>query len=259
MKYIFFLLICFAASISYRKKWLTISGSVLSVVVGSLIMFGVGFKGIAILGAFFVSSSLVSQRRKRVATYYGIEQKNSQRDGIQVLANGGVAALLSTVYMIYPTEALWFGIVGAFSCATSDTWASEIGPLSSKRPISIRTMRSVTPGTSGAISVLGTIAALAGSIFIVTISFFLDRNVSLSDLLILSTIGFLGQWIDTILGAIKQRRLKCIKCGQLTEQKVHCEMKTVHQSGWYWLQNDAVNLISISFSAILAIIYFQIK
>ncbi|MEQ6375903.1 DUF92 domain-containing protein [Bacillaceae bacterium S4-13-56] len=259
MKYIFFLLICLAAYISYRKKWLTISGSLLSVIVGSLIMFGVGLKGIVILGAFFVSSSLVSQRRKRIANYYGIEQKSSQRDGVQVLANGGVAALLSTLYMTYPTEALWFGIIGDFSCATSDTWASEIGPLSSKRPISIRTMKSVTPGTSGAISVLGTIAALVGSAFIVTISFFLDRNISFLDLLILSMIGFFGQWIDTILGALKQRKLKCTKCGQLTEQKVHCEMKTVHQSGWYWLQNDAVNFIAISFSAILAVLYFEIR
>lgn len=259
MMLVYFFLICIAAIISYYKKWLTITGSVFSVVVGSLIMFGIGFNGIVILGAFFISSSVISQRRKRKSALYGMEQKSSQRDGIQVLANGGVAAFLSALYMLYPTDAFWFGIIASFSCATSDTWASEVGPLSSRQPISVRTFKAVTPGTSGAISLLGTIAALCGSIFITSISLVLDRNLTLLDWFVLAFIGFIGQWIDTILGAFKQRKMQCPTCGQITEQKLHCERTTVHQSGWYWLQNDFVNFISIVTSAILAILYFQIK
>ncbi len=60
---------------------------------------------------------------------------------------------------------IWLmGFIVCIASANSDTWASEIGSLSKKNPIYIRTFKRIERGTSGAISLLGSIAALSGSL-----------------------------------------------------------------------------------------------
>ena len=105
--------------------------------------------------------------------------------------------------------------------ANSDTWASEIGTLSKNKPIYIRTFKRIEKGTSGAVSLLGAIAALLGSLLIslLAIGFF---NWSFH-FFIIFIFGFLGNVIDTIIGAFYQQVYVCSKCGIETEKKIHCE------------------------------------
>ena len=98
--------------------------------------------------------------------------KGSQRDWQQVMANGGLAAMASALY--YFTEApIWLlGFCICIAAANSDTWASEIGSMSKGKPISIKTFKRVDRGTSGAVSLLGTFAAVVGS-FIIALAAYL--------------------------------------------------------------------------------------
>lgn len=58
------------------------------------------------------------------------------------------------------------GFMVCLASSNSDTWASEIGSLSRKKPIYIRTFKRIERGTSGAISGLGTVAAFAGLFYL---------------------------------------------------------------------------------------------
>ena len=51
-----------------------------------------------------------------------------------------------------------------FACCLGDTLASELGILSPTPPILITTLKSVPPGTNGAISLGGTLASIAGGL-----------------------------------------------------------------------------------------------
>ena len=49
-----------------------------------------------------------------------------------------------------------------FACCMGDTLASELGILSSSPPILLTTLRTVPPGTNGALSLVGTAASIGG-------------------------------------------------------------------------------------------------
>lgn len=49
-----------------------------------------------------------------------------------------------------------------FACCMGDTLASELGILSSTPPILLTTLKTVPPGTNGALSLLGTAASIGG-------------------------------------------------------------------------------------------------
>lgn len=139
--------------------------------------------------------------------------------------------------------------------ANSDTWASEIGSLSKRRPLSIKHFKQVEPGTSGAMSFLGTFAAIMGS-FSIAIIAMLSYSLSFSTLFIIFVFGFLGNILDTLLGAFIQVTYRCPSCEMVVESKWHCNRKTVHMSGNTIVNNDLVNLSSCALASILGVLFF---
>jgi len=136
--------------------------------VGALV-FGLGGPAWALLVIlFFLSSSLVSRWRDDIkAKPSAVFAKGSRRDAGQVLANGAVAALLAVAHLFFPEAApLFAAFVGALAAVTADTWATEVGLLSDAPPVLITSGEPVERGTSGGVTVLGTVAATAGATLI---------------------------------------------------------------------------------------------
>ena len=137
--------------------------------VGTAIFGFGGWVWAGTLVAFFVTSSLLSHYREaqkeRVAEKFA---KGARRDLGQTLANGGLPAAAGARGRArtggdspaYPVLALAF--FGAVAAVNADTWATEIGVLARTQPRLITTGRPAPRGTSGAITSLGTCAALAG-------------------------------------------------------------------------------------------------
>jgi uncharacterized protein (TIGR00297 family) len=246
-----------AVIMAYYDRLLTISGAITAFVVGFLVVLGLGMKGLVILGLFFVSSSSwskVKSANKRKAEELLV--KGSQRDWQQVLANGGLAAVASGLYYLTDDSIWLLGFCICIAAANSDTWASEIGSMSKGKPISVKTFKQAERGTSGAVSLLGTFAAVVGSFLIALSSFFLfDLNVM--EFYWIFLFGFFGNLVDTILGAFVQASYQCLDCRILTEKQTHCGKKTKLIKGFHFLNNDTVNFLSVFFALVMGILTIE--
>jgi uncharacterized protein (TIGR00297 family) len=233
------------------NKALSNSGVIAAVAVATVTC-AAGWSWGAILIAFFISGTLLSrigEPRKR-SIMADIVEKGSQRDWRQVLANGGVYSAAALASLAWPAFAWKVIGIGAIAACTSDTWATEIGTLSSSSARSIKSFKRVPPGTSGGITLTGTLASLAGGIFIAAAALLLGWPRIVIPSAVIG--GFLGAIFDSILGATLQRRRWCEQCQRGTERAVHtCGKPTMDIGGIAWLDNDGVNLVSSMFGALV--------
>ncbi|KAH9020323.1 integral membrane protein DUF92-domain-containing protein [Lactarius pseudohatsudake] len=167
------------------------------------------------------------------------------------------------------SRALLFIVLGHFACCMGDTLASELGILSSTPPILLTTLKTVPPGTNGALSLLGTGASIGGGMAMGWMMWaaLSVENAACRDqtgdlfLLLLgwgAIAGGLGSLLDSLLGATLQRTQYSITSKRiLTDASIvpedGSEVKDV--SGADVLSNNNVNLISSTLTA-LALGYF---
>ncbi len=94
--------------------------------------------------------------------------------------------------------------IASIAAVTADKFGSEIGVLNPADPISLFTFKAVKPGTSGAMSVLGTVASLAGSAAIGFCGMFVF-GLNPTQALVISMAGLLGCVADTMFGVLEER------------------------------------------------------
>lgn len=252
-----------AAALAYRAKLLTRGGALTAFLLG-WIVFGLGgWQWAVVLIAFFVSSSILSllfrKRKKQVEKMYA---KGGVRDAAQVLANGGVAGVFVILHFIFPSSGLpWAGSCAALAAANADTWATELGVLNRSKPVMIVSGKAVEPGTSGAISLVGTIAAMAGSALIAVLSWLLrPEELGGAQILILFLAGIFGSLVDSWLGAMLQAIYFCPACQKETERHpLHgCGSESVLIRGKAWMNNEWVNFVCTISASILAVVLFLV-
>ncbi len=254
----------------YAAGSLSAGGAAGAFAVGTAV-FGLGgpIWGV-LLVVFFASSSLLSEwhadHKAGAAARFA---KGSRRDLGQVLANGGLPALLALAQASRPDLDLFPAFVGALAAVTADTWATEVGLLSVVRPRLITTGRLVPPGTNGGVTVLGTSAAAAGGLVIGlaaallvgvadigrlgVLSPVLFNPAGLPFLLIAPVAGLASSACDSWLGATLQAVYRDPATGGETEQPMGPD-GTANDlvRGWPWLTNDGVNLCASVVGAALA-------
>ncbi|KAB8141973.1 DUF92 domain-containing protein [Chloroflexia bacterium SDU3-3] len=248
--------------IAYRRKSLTWDGWIGAVITGTLTF---GFGGWAFgltLIFFFTTSSLLShykQRRKQALAGEKFE-KGGQRDFAQAMANGGVGALISLAFGLSgePWQLLLF--VGVLATVTADTWATELGILSSAAPHSILTMKPVPRGTSGGISLVGTAAGALGALAIgacFALITLVERGNALLWLPLIACVGgTCGNLADSLLGATVQAMYHD-PLGNETERPAAQGVTHSLARGWRWMNNDAVNLLSSLIGGIVALLLYM--
>ena len=246
------------AYLAYRRGSLSPSGAAGAVIVGTLIFGLGGWVWGVVLGVFFVTSSLLShfKEREKAAVAEKFE-KGHRRDMGQVLANGGLGALIALMSAIVPESAVaggvWFALfTGVMATVTADTWATELGTLSRAAPRLITTGRPVEVGTSGGVSPLGTGVSFGGGLLIGLTAGVLGAVAGLLPWSAAVVVGFIGalsgaagSLIDSLMGATIQQIYYCDTCRKETERKIHrCGTTTRPLRGWSWMNNDLVNLIA---------------
>lgn len=221
---------------------LTPAAALAAIVVGTAVGTGTGWVGLVALGTFFVSSSAVSRLTERFQPAW-VDAKGNRRDTWQVWANGGVAAAGGMLGLLGQSQiALWI-VLPSLAAAAADTWATSFGALSRSDPIHVWRRVSVPKGTSGGVSLIGTLGGVAGAGLVA----FLPRLVGAPPFLCAAAflIGILGMVADSILGGTVQGRFECPVCGLPSERTRHrCGAPTRLAGGIPWLGNDGVNLFA---------------
>jgi len=246
------------ALLAWRAGALKPSGAFAAVITGGLIFGLGGLPWATLLLAFFISSSALSRAfSRRKAGLSEKFAKGSQRDWGQVLANGGLGALLALALLAFPAQSWpWIAFAGAMAAVNADTWATEVGVFSASRPRLITTGKAVEAGTSGGITSLGYLAALSGAalIAILAVIFSPDGNQLLQAAGI-TLAGLAGTSFDSFLGATVQGIYYCPSCQKETERypRHTCGSQTIHQRGWRWLNNDWVNFLCSLVGALAAL------
>jgi len=272
------------ASLAYLRRSVTGGGAITGAFLGFLIFLAGGGFYWSVLMAFFFSSNVLGRIKSgRRAVAETITEKGGRRDTVQVLANGGLAAAMAVAHGLTGSPVFMFGFAIALAAATADTWASEIGVLSNREPLSILTMRPVPRGTSGGVSLLGLFAAGGGAFFI-GLWFAAGYGIAaatalppvdgpgslptpgavtanwnaLETLVLIAMItagGFLGSLVDSLLGATVQAQywdgLREAVTERRTDERGELNRLT---RGWPLLNNDAVNALSGIISTVVLVL-----
>jgi len=253
-----FLLSLAISVVAYRGRSLSWSGVLGATLVGT-ITFGLGgWRWGLLLIAFFVLASLLSHYRRGQKRVLAEKfAKGHRRDLGQVLANGGLGALLAILYFFQPTDLLFAAFLGSMAAVSADTWATELGVLSPRSPRLITTGKVVSVGTSGGVTLWGIMASIAGALTMGGVAWLLlaqEGTATLVSILLLASFsGLLGSLVDSLLGATLQGIYLCPRCRVETEKVLHrCGHQTTHIRGWRWFNNDLVNLASSLLGAIVA-------
>lgn len=244
--------------VAWRLGSLSRSGAWAAAVTGGLIFGLGGLPWAALLLTFFFSSSVLSKAFKSRKTKISEKfSKGSQRDWGQVLANGGLGTLFVILYAIFPEQpTIWFAYAGVMASVNADTWATELGVLNPSRPRLITNRQPVEPGTSGGISLYGTLATIGGAALIGLAGAAISPAGDRLSLILAATLGGVcGSLFDSLLGATVQAIYHCPQCDKETERyPIHaCGTETVQIRGWKWLNNDLVNLLASSIGALIAV------
>ena len=233
---------------SYRLRFLSGSGSVALILLGTLV-FGVGgwtFAG-PILAFFVLSSALSKIGKRRKNKLLSMFEKSGTRDAGQVFANGGVAALMLIFWYFSRDNFFYVAYIASLAAVTADTWATEIGVLAKGNPRSILTFKSVPMGTSGGISFIGTLGTLLGSLVLTASGLLFSPHASprffgWPEAALVLVAGVLASMVDSLLGATVQAQFLCPACKKITEKHELCDsVNTLFHRGYRWINNDVVN------------------
>jgi uncharacterized protein (TIGR00297 family) len=244
------------ALLAYRARALDRSGAWAAALTG-LFIFGLGGFGWAVvLLTFFISSSGLSKvfgkRKQSLGEKFA---KGSRRDWGQVLANGGLGSLLALLHVFTAGQLWpWLAFAGAMATVNADTWATEIGVLSKRPPRLVTTGKIIERGASGGITLLGTLATLAGGALIGLLAGLFSSEGVWKIAVAVTLAGLAGSLLDSLMGGTVQAIYRCPTCDKETERHpVHsCGTPTVQARGLSWLNNDLVNFIASLFGAAVA-------
>lgn len=180
------------------KGILDTKGVALALIFGFLLIFFGGANYLILMLWFFVLAIIVTRYEYETKKELGLYEH--ERSWENVFSNGLVPVILA-----YLSPHIGFmPFVASIAAVTADKFGSEVGVLDKNNPISILSFKEVKPGTSGAISKVGTVASLSAGILIGIGAIFLF-GITPEKAVIVSLAGLGGSLVDTLFGFFEEK------------------------------------------------------
>ena len=194
------------AVLAYALGMVSRGGALGGFLVGTLIYACLGPQGFAILALFVVGGSLLTRlgygRKRRAGT---AEAADGRRGARNALANCSVALICALLAALTSSQAFTAAFVASLGAAFADTAESEVGQLYGRAPRLITTLRTVPPGTDGAVSLPGTLAGLLAAALTAALASALGLMESPTSMILVTLAAFLGTVADSLVGALAAR------------------------------------------------------
>jgi uncharacterized protein (TIGR00297 family) len=235
-----------AAGLSYfavYKKWLTPMGAAAASMMAFVFYFTGGYKAFIAPGIFFITGSLLSRLNQD-------KKEKEGRNAKQVFANGLTGAVFMILYRLTEQNIYLITAIISFSISMADTASSEVGIYFKGPTYDILSFKKMAPGLSGGISLPGTLAGLAGAIFLPAIAgcFY---QFSIAFIFLIAGAGFTGMLTDSLLGSWLQCKYRSAD-GIITEDALPGAQLI---KGLSWCTNDTVNILS---NILITLLFFGI-
>ena len=147
------------ALLAYRIRGVTTSGAIAGAISCFVLYLGGGPSAFAALITVFALAWITTRLGYQRKQALGTAERREGRKGSQVQANLGVATACAAVSVFgHNRSAFLLAMAAALSEAAADTTSSEVGQAFGKTARLVTTWSRVTPGTDGAVSLIGTLA-----------------------------------------------------------------------------------------------------
>lgn len=204
MEYGIYLIPVALGVLAYVTGMLDVMGTIAAVFFGVLVLSTGGLSYLLSLLLFLILGFLFTKYKYEYKSSIGLGAEEDAGGGRRTI-NPVIANGIIPIFMAVLQNPFLF--VGSLSAALADTMATEIGSMYD-RPVLITTGERVPPGTRGAISVLGELASVAGSLMMgasIIGLFALLNPEALQYPVVLMLIalvgGVIGCNVDSVLGA----------------------------------------------------------
>jgi uncharacterized protein (TIGR00297 family) len=194
------------ATVALLEGAVSRSGAIVGVLIGLAVYLGSGWEGWLLLVATFAAAVVTSKVGLQRKTALGIAQEREGRRGAgNAIANCLVSAIAAIVAITSPYQsAAWLVLVTGLTAGAADTVASEIGKAWGTRTFLVVGFRPVPAGTSGAISVQGTIANVAAAAALASLGAALGL-ISMTSVPLVVAAALVGAFVESALGATLEK------------------------------------------------------
>ncbi|MCO5591622.1 hypothetical protein L7F22_045611 [Adiantum nelumboides] len=216
---------------------LTPSGIAAAFLLGTSTWRAFGATAFLLVVAYFILGTAATKVKIQQKEREGIAEKRSGKRGPSSVWGSGMAGMVCAAAAIIDLGGagfvwLWqLGFIASFATKLSDTVSSEIGKAYGRSTYLVTTFKPVSRGTEGAMSLEGTFAGLAASVFFCLLAYKVHQ-VTARGAIICVVASQLANLFESYAGATLQDK-----------------------KGFEWLNNDTVNVLNISFGAVLAILF----
>jgi uncharacterized protein (TIGR00297 family) len=173
-------------------------GLFLALFFGAILLFYGGLHYLGLMLFFFFLAVIITKYEYELKRDMGLYEH--ERGWENVLSNGLLPAILALFSPILGP----MPFIASMAAVTADKFGSEVGVLDADDPISVLEFKKVKPGTSGAMSKIGTIGSLAGA-SVIGVAAIILFGISPTEALLVGLAGLAGSIVDTIFGVFEEK------------------------------------------------------